>query len=40
MLTEIEEEEKEILEDFGFLELMLQPELMGQTIASLSLIHI
>jgi len=26
MLTEIEEEEKEILEDFGFLELMLQQE--------------
>ncbi len=34
MLTEIEEEEKEILEDFGFLELMHQQELMELTTAS------
>ena len=34
MLIGIEEEEKEILGDFGFLELMLPPESMGQTIAS------
>ena len=34
MLIEIEEEEKEISEDFGSLGSMLQPELMGPTTAN------
>ena len=34
MLTETEEEEREILEDFGFLESMPLQELMVQTTAN------